>query len=75
MLDLQVIGVRQVVDPEKLLDFSDAFLRQIYDFILFIDNKISAFFYFNPHNGVHFGKLMVFFSARHLLGKNITGFI
>ena len=56
VLDLQIFRIRQIFNLEESLHLCHAFRRQVDNFILFINDKISRFFPFHAHNGVHLRK-------------------
>ena len=75
VLDLQVLGVRQVLNMEETLHLADAFRGQVDDFILLIDNEITGLLLLDAHDGVDLGQVIHVFAAFHLLGQDIAGFI
>ena len=56
VLYFQIFRVCQVFNLEETLHLGNAFLCQVDDFILLIDDKISGLFPFHAHNGIHFGQ-------------------
>ena len=75
MLDLQVLRIRQIFNMEELLDFFDAFFRQVYHFILFIDHKVAGLLDVLAHNGVHLGKFAGGFAPLQLSGQNVADLV
>ena len=53
MLDLDILRVSQILNMEKLLDFSYTTLGEIEVFVLLVDNKVTRFFSLNTHDGIH----------------------
>ncbi len=72
VLNLEVLGIRQVFDAEEALDFGDALCCQIDEFVFFIDNEIAGLFTLDAHDGIDLGKILNILAAFHLAGKNIA---
>ena len=75
MLDLKIFGICQIFNMEELFNLFNTFGRQVYHFVLLIDNEVSAFFYLFFHNGCHLGKFAAFGSLYQLSGQYIAHFI
>ena len=75
VLNFQIVRIGQVFNLKKLFNFGNAFRRQIDNLVLFIDNKVAAFFLFDSHNGVNFGQIFHVRPTGHLSCQNIAGLI
>ncbi len=75
VLDLQILGIGKIFNLKETLYFGNARLRQIHHFILFVYDKISRFFSFHAHDGVHLGQLFHILAAGKLPCQNVAGLI
>ena len=66
MLDFQIFCISQIFDFKELLYLLYAVCSQIDYFILFIDDEITVFFYFDTHNGIHLCIFAIALPALHL---------
>ena len=75
VLDLQILGICQVLNVEKLLHFLDTLLSQVDNLILFIDNKITGLYNFFAHDCGHLGHLSAGLTSLQLTSQNVTDFV
>ena len=75
MLDFQIFRIRKVLDLEKPLHLGNTLLRQVDNFIFFIDNEVSRFLLLHAHDGIQLGQILHVRAAFHLLCQDIAGFI
>ena len=57
VLDLQVLGIRQVLDSEIPLHLCRALQSQGHDLVLFVDDEVPGLLPLNAHDGVHLGEV------------------
>ena len=72
MLNFNILGICQVINLEELFHSFYTLGSQINNFVLFVNNEITGFFLFYPHDNIHFAQIRHILTTLHLLGKNIT---
>ena len=72
VLDLQVLGIRQVLDTEKSLDLGYAFRGEVDELVLFVDDKIAGLFALNAHDGIDLGQIFDVGATLHLACQNVA---
>ena len=75
MLDLQVLGISEVINVEESLNLLHTCCSQVNDLILLVDYEVSSLFLYHTHNGVHLGQFLYIITALHLTCQQITHFI
>ena len=75
VLDFQVFRVCQVFNVKKLLNLFHTLFGEVYNLVLFIDNKVSGLDNLLTHNSGHLCHFPTGFSTLQLLCQNIADFI
>ena len=75
VLDLQVLGISEVINMEESLNLLHTCCGQVNDLILLVDYEVSGLFLYHTHNGVHLGQFLYIITALHLTCQQITHFI
>ena len=57
ILDLDVLGIRKVLDLEELLDLGHTLCGKSNEFVLLVNDKITRLFSLDTHDGIHLGQI------------------
>ena len=75
MLDFKIFRIGIIIYMEELLNFMNTLFCKIDNFIFFIDDKITIFFYLFLHDSLHLCHLALILTSYKLTSKYITQFI
>ncbi len=75
VLDLQILGIRKVIDMEELLNLFHTCGGQVDDLILLVNDKVSVLFLYHTHDGIHLGQFLYIVTTLHLTCQQIAHFI
>jgi len=73
VLDLQVLGIGQVLDAEEFLDLGDTLRGQVDQLVLLIDDKVAGLLLLDAHDGVDLGQVLDVLASLHLAGQMKRG--
>ena len=72
VLNLEVLGISQVLYTEKSLYLGDTLCRQVDKLVLLVDDEIAGLFALDTHDRIDLGEVLDVLTALHLAGENIT---
>ena len=72
MLNLEVLGIGQVLDMEELLNLLHAFLGQVDGLFLLIDDEVAGLLLLDAHDGVDSGVLGQVIAPMQLTGQHVA---
>ena len=75
VLDLQILGIRQVFNMEEFLHLLDTILGQVDGLLLFIHDEVAGLLDFLAENGVDLRELCGFLTLHQLSGQHIADLI
>ncbi len=75
VLDLQVLGIRVVLDMEEILHFLHAGRGEVHHLVLLVDDEVPALLLDHAHDGVHLGQLLHVRAPLHPAGQQVAHLI
>ena len=75
VLDLQILGIRKVINMEESLYLFHTCCSQVDDLILLVDYEVSGLFLYHAHDGIHLGQFLYIVTTLHLTGQQVAHLI
>ncbi len=72
VLDLQVLGIRIVLDVEEVLHLFHPGLGEVDDLVLFVDDEVPALLLDHAHDSVHLGQFSHVLASLHPAGQQVA---